>query len=163
MRCLARRFFNSRRINEVFHDPADSGPSGPATRLAQARRPRGPHFLLGYFEEGTHHDHPLYDPNGRNALVTGRSGIGLAMARALAQAGANVAINGGTDELQRPGLHPPRDPERGAAGSGRATRSRTRARRGVAGPIDLLVSNAGINRVAPIAQVRTPTGTTCSP
>jgi gluconate 5-dehydrogenase len=39
--------------------------------------------------------HPLFDLSGRIALVTGSTrGIGLALARALASAGARVAING---------------------------------------------------------------------
>ena len=45
---------------------------------------------------------PLFDLSGRNALVTGGSkGLGLAMAKALAQAGAHVAITARhADELR---------------------------------------------------------------
>jgi NAD(P)-dependent dehydrogenase (short-subunit alcohol dehydrogenase family) len=105
---------------------------------------------------------PLYDLNGRNALVTGGSkGLGLAMARALAQAGANVAINArNADELQTALasiLH-------GTQVRGAWLRADLAVRdevEGLAqrageslGPIDILVNNAGINRVAPIAQVQ---------
>jgi NAD(P)-dependent dehydrogenase (short-subunit alcohol dehydrogenase family) len=99
-----------------------------------------------------------FDLTGRSALVTGGSkGLGLAMARALAQAGADVVISARhTDELKQ-GLEAVLEgtgargawlvadlAERGAA-----------ARLGAAvvepfGKIDILVNNAGTNVLAPI-------------
>lgn len=100
----------------------------------------------------------MFDLTGRTALVTGGSkGLGLAMARTLAQAGASVAI-----AARHPG-----ELESALAAILDGTRSRgawlvadmTRrdqvealARSAVEalGPIDILVNNAGINRVSPI-------------
>ena len=47
--------------------------------------------------------HPLFDISGRRALVTGSSrGIGLALARGLAEAGCTVVLNGrDTDRLDK--------------------------------------------------------------
>src|SRR6516225_9437245 len=104
----------------------------------------------------------LFNLSGRSALVTGGSkGLGLAMARALAQAGANVVIAARhSDELER---------AMGTILEGTAARSAwlaadmarrdeveelaLRAATAIGGPIDILVNNAGINRIAPIQDV----------
>ena len=104
----------------------------------------------------------LFDLSGRNALVTGGSkGLGLAMARALAQAGASVAIaarHAGELEAALPTIL------EGTAARGAwlvADMARRDQVEGLAreaaeaiGPIDILVNNAGINRVSPIDEVR---------
>ncbi|HEX5183287.1 MAG TPA: 3-hydroxybutyrate dehydrogenase [Allosphingosinicella sp.] len=96
---------------------------------------------------------------GKNALVTGStSGIGLAIARALAGEGANIVINGfgdsGEIERIRAGLE--------QASGGRALYSGADLIRPDAieammkdatdalGPIDILVNNAGVQHVAPV-------------
>ncbi len=84
---------------------------------------------------------------GRHALVTGGgTGIGLAIARALAGKGAQVTITGRRAEVleeaaaQTPGLHPlamdVAEPESVTAGCAAATRAR--------GPVTICVANAGI-------------------
>ena len=103
---------------------------------------------------------PLFDLTGRTALITGSSqGIGLALARGLAQAGAAVVLNG-------------RDPQKLAAAAsslsatgGRVTTAvfdvtdATAINRAVAsieadfGPIAILVNNAGIHRRAPLLEM----------
>ena len=98
-------------------------------------------------------DHTRYDLEGRTALVTGAtSGIGRAVAIALAAHGADVVVHG-------------RDPERGREvvqavvdAGGRARfiaadlndSADTQRLADVAGDIDILVNNAGISRWAPI-------------
>jgi 3-hydroxybutyrate dehydrogenase len=98
---------------------------------------------------------------GRSALVTGStSGIGLGIATALAQAGANITLNGFGDpqeiERIRAGLA-----ERtgvvvrysGAdVGNGEEAIALVRAAEAAHGAIDILVNNAGIQFVAPIEQ-----------
>jgi gluconate 5-dehydrogenase len=103
---------------------------------------------------------PLFDLTGRTALITGSSqGIGLALARGLAQAGAAVVLNG-------------RDPQKlAAAGAslsatgGRVTTAvfdvtdAAAINRAVAsieadfGPIAILVNNAGIHWRAPLLEM----------
>ena len=104
--------------------------------------------------------HPLFDLTGRIALVTGSSrGIGLAMARSLASAGARVVLNG-------------RDPAtleaaaRGLAADGivaatasfdvtdepGATAAIDAIERDV-GPIDALFNNSGVTVRAPLEDV----------
>jgi NAD(P)-dependent dehydrogenase (short-subunit alcohol dehydrogenase family) len=104
----------------------------------------------------------LFDLTGRNALITGGSkGLGLAMARALAGAGASVVIAARhADELEAalPTIL------EGSAARGAwlaADMSRRDQVEGLArqaaeaiGPIDILVNNAGINRVSPIVEVK---------
>jgi gluconate 5-dehydrogenase len=96
---------------------------------------------------------PLFDLTGRLALVTGSSqGIGLSLARGLADAGAAVVLNG-------------RDPARLALAAAGIAGAHTAAfdvtdpaavADGVArieaeiGAIDILVNNAGIQRRAPL-------------
>src|SRR6201997_1746557 len=99
--------------------------------------------------------------NGKAAVVTGStSGIGLAIARALAQAGANVALNGFGDaaeiEKTRAGIEKEfkvkaiyvaadmtKPPEIAAM-------IKTAAQQ--LGAVDILVANAGIQHVAPIEE-----------
>ena len=100
----------------------------------------------------------LFGLSGSVALVTGSSaGIGLALARGLAGAGARVVVNGraqkdGRDcgrDFARPG-------RRGLRRPVRRDRPRTGWRKRVArieseiGPIDILVNNAGIQRRGPL-------------
>ncbi|MGP9805093.1 SDR family oxidoreductase [Paracoccus sp. NSM] len=97
--------------------------------------------------------HPLFDLTGRRALITGSSqGIGLALARGLAEAGAGIVLNG-------------RDPARLAeatAGIDGAhplpfdVTDHDAARRAIDafeaehGAIDILVNNAGMQFRAPL-------------
>lgn len=99
--------------------------------------------------------HSMFDLTGRRALVTGASqGIGLALARGLAEAGAQVVING-------------RDEARARAASATIPGAEVlvfdvtdheAARAAVDGfeaqglPIDILVNNAGIQHRAPLAE-----------
>src|SRR5688572_3473336 len=86
---------------------------------------------------------------GKRALVTGStSGIGLAVARALAAEGAAVVLNGfgAGEEIDR------LCSELGAtyaAGDLTAT-SGVEAMMRDAGPVDILVNNAGMQHVAPV-------------
>jgi 3-hydroxybutyrate dehydrogenase len=95
---------------------------------------------------------------GKTALVTGStSGIGLAMARALAAQGANIVVNGFgdadtiravEDELQGHGV---KTMYHGADMSKPAEiEQMVRAAESTFGRIDVLVNNAGIQHVAPI-------------
>ncbi|MCU0828947.1 MAG: SDR family oxidoreductase [Tabrizicola sp.] len=97
--------------------------------------------------------HPLFDLSGRRALITGASqGIGLALAQGLAEAGAQVVING-------------RDSERADAAARTipgaevlcfdvtdyvAARSAVDGFEAAGKPIDILVNNAGIQHRAPL-------------
>lgn len=97
--------------------------------------------------------HPIFDLTGRRALVTGASqGIGLALARGLAEAGAQVVING-------------RDRSRAEAAAAGipgaevlvfdvtdhdAVRAAVDGYEAQGKPIDILVNNAGIQHRAPL-------------
>jgi 3-hydroxybutyrate dehydrogenase len=87
--------------------------------------------------------------SGKIALVTGStSGIGLAIARALAGAGARVILNGFGDAGEIARLRAELD-----AGYSDADLTRPEAIEAMmaqAGPVDILVNNAGTQHVAPI-------------
>ena len=102
---------------------------------------------------------PNFGLPGRKALITGSSqGIGKALAIALAQAGAEVVLNGrdvakldaAVAELKAEGL----------AVSGCpfdvTIESEVTAAATQIGPIDILVNNAGIHRRAPLAEMSLP-------
>ena len=86
---------------------------------------------------------------GKRALVTGStSGIGLAMARALRAEGAEVILNGFGDESEISGLCE----ELGASHSGANLLdvAEIEAMMAEAGPVDILINNAGMQHVAPV-------------
>jgi gluconate 5-dehydrogenase len=103
---------------------------------------------------------PLFDLTGRTALVTGSSqGLGLALARGLAQAGAAVVLNGRDEaKLSRAAA------ELGSEGARVVTaafdvtdgaacqRAVERVEREFSS-IDILINNAGIQRRAPLAEM----------
>lgn len=101
----------------------------------------------------------MTDLKGRVALITGStSGIGLAMAKALAGAGANIVINGFGDaaaiEKERKGLESDFGIKAWYNG---ADLSKPEGVRGMvadaakqAGRLDILVNNAGIQHTAPV-------------
>lgn len=103
---------------------------------------------------------PLFDLSGRTALITGSSqGLGFAIARGLAQAGAAIVLNGrdvkkltaATNALRAEGAQVAMaafDVTDGAS-SGLAI-AQTEAD---VGPIDILVNNAGIQRRAPLVEM----------
>jgi 3-hydroxybutyrate dehydrogenase len=99
--------------------------------------------------------------NGKTAVVTGStSGIGLAIARALAQAGANVALNGFGDaaeiEKLRAGIEKDRKVKAIYLAADMTKPAEIAAMIKTAeqtlGSADILVANAGIQHVAPIEE-----------
>ncbi len=101
-----------------------------------------------------------FDLGGRVALVTGSSqGIGLALARGLAAAGASVILNGrdpgklaaAADTLTREGARVATVAFDVTDGPGIAA-ALARAETEIA-PVDILVNNAGIHRRAPLLEM----------
>ena len=95
--------------------------------------------------------------NGKTAVVTGsNSGIGLGIARVLAEAGANVVLNSFTNTEEDHKLA--EDIERDAGVSARyiqadmSSGDDCRALIEASGACDILVNNAGIQHVAPIEE-----------
>ncbi|MES2491960.1 MAG: 3-hydroxybutyrate dehydrogenase [Pseudomonadota bacterium] len=86
---------------------------------------------------------------GKRALVTGStSGIGLGVARALAQHGAQLVISGFGDAATIEAIA--RELNAVHVAEDLSARAGVEALMAVAGPVDILVNNAGIQHVAPV-------------
>ena len=103
---------------------------------------------------------PLFDLTGRTALVTGSSqGLGLALARGLAQAGAAIVLNGRTEAKLAPLAETLRSAGVRATTAAFDVTNGAAAEQAVArieaefAPIDILVNNAGIHQRAPLAEM----------
>jgi gluconate 5-dehydrogenase len=97
----------------------------------------------------------LFDLSGRRALVTGSSqGIGLALARGLMEAGAQVILNGrNRDKLQDvTATLPGAEALAFDVADHEAARSAIDFYESTSGPIDILVNNAGIQHRAPLEE-----------
>jgi gluconate 5-dehydrogenase len=95
--------------------------------------------------------HPVFDVAGRAALVTGSSrGIGLALARGLAEAGCDVVLHGRDAAAVARSAG-----ERGARHVAFDVTEPEAVERGVAevGPLDILVNNAGIQHREPLLEL----------
>lgn len=87
----------------------------------------------------------------KRALVTGStSGIGLAIARALAAEGAEVVLNGFGEEHEIAALC--EELRARHVGADLTTRGGCDALMDEAGPVDILVNNAGMQHVAPVEE-----------
>jgi gluconate 5-dehydrogenase len=102
----------------------------------------------------------LFDLTGRVALVTGSSaGLGRAIARGLAEAGATVAVNGRDPDRLARAVEELRADGHAAHGyrfdvtSEQAVLDAVARIEAEVGPIDILVNNAGIQRRAPLTEV----------
>ncbi|MFI2643548.1 SDR family oxidoreductase [Streptomyces sp. NPDC018610] len=101
--------------------------------------------------------HPLFDIRGRTALVTGSSrGIGLALARGLAEAGCTVVLNGrDAGTLARAAAALPGDRAHTAAfdvTDGASVAAGIADVEERVGPLDILVNNAGMQLRAPLLE-----------
>jgi gluconate 5-dehydrogenase len=99
---------------------------------------------------------PLFDLTGRTALITGSSqGIGLVLARGLAQAGASVVLNGRDEQkLSAAAAELRADGARVAIAAFDVTDEAAIGREEAeVAPIDILINNAGIQRRAPLAEM----------
>jgi gluconate 5-dehydrogenase len=101
--------------------------------------------------------HPLFDISGRTALVTGSSrGIGLALARGLAEAGCTVVLNGrDRDRLARAAAEIPGGRVHTAVfdvTDGPSVADGIADVEERVGPLDILVNNAGMQLRAPLLE-----------
>jgi gluconate 5-dehydrogenase len=103
---------------------------------------------------------PLFDLSGRTALVTGSSqGLGLALARGLAQAGAAIVLNGrSAEKLAATAAALSRERFQVATAAfdvtdGSAVEREVGRVEAEFGAIDILVNNAGIHQRAPLAEM----------
>jgi len=99
----------------------------------------------------------LFDLTGRTALITGSSrGLGLVLARGLAQAGATVVLNGRNQAKLAEAVAALEADGLAASGCAFDVTDAASIDRGVGrieagvGPIDILVNNAGIQRRGPL-------------
>jgi gluconate 5-dehydrogenase len=102
-------------------------------------------------------DNGLFDLKGKVALITGAAqGIGFAIARGFARAGATVVINGRSEEKIDRALAKLKDENLTASGcifdlvNTSAMREKVAALETQHGRIDVLVNNAGIQRRSPM-------------
>lgn len=102
----------------------------------------------------------LFDLTGRVALVTGSSrGLGMAIARGLAGAGAAIALNGRDEQRLAETVAAFRDEGHTAEGFAFDVTDAAQIDRGIGriedalGAIDVLVNNAGVQRRAPLVEV----------
>ncbi len=107
-------------------------------------------------------NNPLFDLTGRTALITGSSqGLGLAMARGLAQAGAGVVLNGRDEKKLTAAAASLRGEIPGSrvaiaafdVTDGAAAMRETARIEAEFAPIDILINNAGIQQRAPLAEM----------
>ncbi|MGW7419241.1 SDR family oxidoreductase [Streptomyces sp. NPDC054813] len=100
--------------------------------------------------------HPLFDISGRTALVTGSSrGIGLALARGLAEAGCTVVLNGrDADRLAKAASEVPGDVRTAVfdVTDGPSVAAGMADVEERVGPLDILVNNAGTQLRAPLLE-----------
>jgi len=99
----------------------------------------------------------LFDLNGKRAFVTGAThGLGMAMAKGLAEAGAELIINGTTPEKMEKALEEYRSEGHTVHGFIFDVTKEDKAKEHVdkiedeIGPIDILVNNAGIIKRVPL-------------
>jgi gluconate 5-dehydrogenase len=104
----------------------------------------------------------LFDLTGKRALVTGGThGLGMAMAKGLALAGAELIINGTTPEKMDAALNEYKNQGHRATGYLFDVTDDVEAEENVSrieteiGPIDILVNNAGIIKRIPAAEMET--------
>lgn len=102
----------------------------------------------------------LFDLTGKRALITGGThGLGMAMAKGLAQAGATLIINGHTPDKMKAALKYYKDQGYNALGYLFDVTDETAVSEAVeqiereAGPIDILINNAGIIMRTPILEM----------
>jgi len=105
------------------------------------------------------HSLKLFDLTGRRALITGSSiGIGFALARGLAGAGAEVVLNGRGEARLAEAVKRLREEGASAHAASFDVTSPEAVEAAIAwiereiGPIDILVNNAGMQRRAPLEQ-----------
>ncbi|MFP3588431.1 glucose 1-dehydrogenase [Paraburkholderia sp. SIMBA_055] len=101
----------------------------------------------------------LFDLTGRRALITGSStGIGFALAKGLAGAGAEVVLNGRSEARLAEAVNRLREEGASAHAASFDVTSPEAVHTAIAqierdiGPIDILVNNAGMQRRAPLDQ-----------